>query len=187
MGAGKSSVIAILREAGVPVWDCDSINRALLQKNAAGYQALRLRYGDRFLDENGALATQKLSDYMFTQAGARQEVEALLHPLIRREVQACLQGCRAPVAVVEVPLLFESGWQSDFDETWVVACDEDLLLKRLLQRGVSRQEAKRRLASQLSQQEKIALSDVVLYNNLDKEALKRQVLACLEKAQVKRG
>ena len=67
------------------------------------------------------------------------------------------------------------------DETWVVAADEDILIARLKGRGVSEQEARRRLAAQMSQEEKIALCDVVLYNNADRESLKRQVLSCLER------
>ena len=83
--------------------------------------------------------------------------------------------------MAEVPLLFECGWQDAFDETWVVAADEDILIARLKGRGVSEQEARRRLAAQMSQEEKIALCDVVLYNNADRESLKRQVLSCLER------
>ena len=126
MGAGKSSVIAVLKEAGIPVFDCDEINAQLLLQ------------------------------------------EEMAH-------------CGSEIAVAEVPLLFECGWQDAFDETWVVAADEDILIARLKGRGVSEQEARRRLAAQMSQEEKIALCDVVLYNNADRESLKRQVLSCLER------
>ena len=157
MGAGKSTVIEILKEAGIPVFDCDRINHELLQPGEPGYTALLEKYGSAVLLKNGELNRAALSDLMFGQ-GERENVD-------------------------EIPLLFEIGWQKHFDETWVVACDEQLLLKRLEEgRGIAREEAGRRLSAQLSQQEKIALCDVVLYNNADKEALKEQVLRNLKRA-----
>ena len=98
-----------------------------------------------------------------------------------QRLQEEMAHCGSEIAVAEVPLLFECGWQDAFDETWVVAADEDILIARLKGRGVSEQEARRRLAVQMSQEEKIALCDVVLYNNADRESLKRQVLSCLER------
>ena len=180
MGAGKSSVIAVLKEAGIPVFDCDEINAQLLACGA-GHAALLERYGSRFIDAKGEIDRQALSDHMFETAEGRREVEAILHPLIKQRLQEEMAHCGSEIAVAEVPLLFECGWQDAFDETWVVAADEDILIARLKGRGVSEQEARRRLAAQMSQEEKIALCDVVLYNNADRESLKRQVLSCLER------
>ena len=181
MGAGKSSVIAVLKEAGIPVFDCDEINAQLLRPKEAGHAALLERYGSRFIDAKGEIDRQALSDHMFETAEGRREVEAILHPLIKQRLQGEMAHCGSEIAVAEVPLLFECGWQDAFDETWVVAADEDILIARLKGRGVSEQEARRRLAAQMSQEEKIALCDVVLYNNADRESLKRQVLSCLER------
>ena len=176
MGAGKSSVIAVLKEAGIPVFDCDEINAQLLRPKEAGHAALLERYGSRFIDAKGEIDRQALSDHMFETTEGRREVEAILQRL-----QEEMAHCGSEIAVAEVPLLFECGWQDAFDETWVVAADEDILIARLKGRGVSEQEARRRLAAQMSQEEKIALCDVVLYNNADRESLKRQVLSCLER------
>lgn len=181
MGAGKSSVIAVLKEAGIPVFDCDEINAQLLRPKEAGHAALLERYGSRFIDAKGEIDRQALSNHMFETAEGRREVEAILHPLIKQRLQEEMVHCGSEIAVAEVPLLFECGWQDAFDETWVVAADEDILIARLKGRGVSEQEARRRLAAQMSQEEKIALCDVVLYNNADRESLKRQVLSCLER------
>ena len=181
MGAGKSSVIAVLKETGIPVFDCDEINAQLLRPKEAGHAALLERYGSRFIDAKGVIDRQALSDHMFETTEGRREVEAILHPLIKQRLQEEMAHCGSEIAVAEVPLLFECGWQDAFDETWVVAADEDILIARLKGRGVSEQEARRRLAAQMSQEEKIALCDVVLYNNADRESLKRQVLSCLER------
>lgn len=182
MGAGKSSVIRVLKELGIPVFDCDAINGELLQKGAEGYAALVRTYGDRLLDAQGNIDRSLLSDLMFAK-GKKQEVEALLHPLIKQRLLQAMAACQAPLVVAEVPLLFECGWQDAFDETWVVACAQEQILKRLQEgRGIDSAEALRRLAAQLPQKEKIALCDVVLYNDADEEALRKQVLSCVKRA-----
>ena len=182
MGAGKSSVIRILKQLDIPVFDCDAINGELLQKGVKGHAALVRTYGDAVLDAQGNIDRSALSDLMFAK-GKKQEVEALLHPLIKQRLLEAMSACARPLVVAEVPLLFEVGWQDAFDETWVVACEMDQILERLQKgRGIPREEALRRLAVQLPQKEKIALCDVVLYNNADEEALRNEVLSCVKRA-----
>ncbi|MFR9254353.1 MAG: dephospho-CoA kinase [Merdibacter sp.] len=120
MGAGKSSVIRILKQLDIPVFDCDAINGELLQKGAKGHAALVRTYGDAVLDAQGNIDRSALSDLMFAK-GKKQEVEALLHPLIKQRLLEAMSACARPLVVAEVPLLFEVGWQDAFDGTWVVA------------------------------------------------------------------
>ena len=182
MGAGKTSVIQILKEMGIPVFDCDAINRELLMKGNAGYRSLAAHFGSQILDENQEIDKQVLSDRMFDH-GEREQVEQILHPLIKEELLVRMNACKQPLVVAEVPLLFEIGWQDVFDETWVVACEEEILLRRLKEgRQIDKKEALRRLSAQLSQKEKIALCDVVLYNNFDRETLRKQVAAKIKSA-----
>ena len=93
MGAGKSSVIAVLKEAGIPVFDCDEINAQLLRPKEAGHAALLERYGSRFIDAKGEIDRQALSDHMFETAEGRREVEAILHPLIKQRLQEEMAHC----------------------------------------------------------------------------------------------
>lgn len=182
MGAGKSSVIAILQEAGIPVLDCDAINAHLLEKGEDGYRQLVETFGKRLLKEDGTFDKQRMSDLIFADVQKKAQAEALLHPLIQRDIKAALQTyAQKELVVVEVPLLFEVHWESFFDEVWVIACDEELLLQRLVKyRHVSIDEAKRRLAHQMPQEAKIKRADVVLYNNSDKESLRQQICAILK-------
>ena len=180
MGAGKSSVIAILKEAQIPVLDCDRINAELLEKGNKGHQALIHQYGDLVCDANLNIDKQKMSDLMFNHPQVKKEMEAILHPLIKQAIEEQLTTLNTEVAVVEVPLLFEVKWEDAFDEIWVVSCEESLLLERLSKyRGISQAEAKRRLAHQNPQQEKCARADVVLENNHGRNELKEQVLKAL--------
>ena len=149
--------------SGHPGLDCDEINAQLLRPEGAGHAALLERYGSRFIDAKGEIDRQALSDHMFETTEGRREVEAILHPLIKQRLQEEMAHCGSEIAVAEVPLLFECGWQDAFDETWVVAADEDILIARLKGRGVSEQEARRRLAAQMSQEEKTCFMPMSCY------------------------
>lgn len=181
MGAGKSSVIDILKVRGMRVLDCDRINDDLLLPHHAGYEALTAQFGKSLLDEDGMINRRNMSDQIFSDPEKKRMAEAILHPLIKKEIQRQVENCKDPLVFIEVPLLYEVGWEAFFDEVWVVASDENLLLKRLAQqRHVEEQEAKRRLALQMSQQEKVEKADHVIWNNSDKEHLKQQIYAILD-------
>lgn len=177
MGAGKSSVIAILKEQQIPVLDCDQINAELQQKGKKGYVQLVAAFSKAILNEQEELDKQKMSDLIFQNQEKKAQAEAILHPLIKEEIQHQLQRfTNQALVVVEVPLLFEVHWEDYFDEIWVVASREDILLQRLSAfRHVEKEEALRRLAAQMPQQEKVARADVVFWNNGDIEELRRQI------------
>jgi len=176
MGAGKSSVIEILQQLHITVLDCDEINRKLLKKQASGYQAIVAAFSAAVLDDQGNLDTKKMSDLIFSDAQKKAQAEAILHPLIQKEIKTYCDQCEEALVVVEVPLLFEVHWESFFHEVWVVSCEEELLLERLSRyRHIDRKEALRRMKHQLSAEEKGAKADVILYNNSDKKALQTQL------------
>lgn len=120
---------------------------------------------------------QRMSDLIFCDPEKKRQAEGILHPLIKKRIfEELALHAKEAIVVVEVPLLFEVHWEDAFDEVWVVACDEELLLSRLkLYRHISKEEALRRLRLQLPQQEKIKRADVVFYNNSDSASLKRQI------------
>lgn len=182
MGAGKSSVIHLLKKQQIAVLDCDEINRKLLKKGNIGYEAIVNAFSCAVLNQEGFLDTQKMSDLIFSDKEKKQQAEALLHPLIQQEIERYCEACEDNLVVVEVPLLFEVQWESFFDEVWVVACEEKLLLERLSQyRNVERTEALRRMSHQLPQAEKCAKADVILYNNSSMELLNQQLLKELKR------
>lgn len=173
MGSGKSAAREIL--AGfIPTIDCDGINRDLLKKGHAGWQALKeagLFYGD----ENGEIDKQAMADAMFEDAGLRHKMEAILQPLIIAQMDEWLAS-QENVCAVEVPLLFECGLQDHFDAVWTVTCSNDTALERLEQgRNIEADEAKRRLALQYPPAKKAELSHVVLHNDGTMEDLHKQI------------
>mgnify|MGYP000270244111 CR=1 FL=1 len=136
------------------------------------YQELETRYRD--VSENLEVK-EKAADEMTRMA--MKEANMIVDTAHRNAdaiVEESLMMARG--ILMEVPLLFEVHWEDAFDEVWVVACDEELLLSRLkLYRHISKEEALRRLRLQLPQQEKIKRADVVFYNNSDSASLKRQI------------
>lgn len=182
MGAGKSSVIDIFRQLQIPVIDCDNINEQLLQPMEEGYQKVIQTFGNDILFEDQTINKQKLSSMIFHDKPKKQLLESILHPLIKQRVIQTIQTLQSSLVVVEVPLLYEIHWETLFDEIWVVACDRDILLERLSsQRNISKEEAHLRLAHQMSQEDKILKADVVVYNDGNRQDLRKQILHVLEK------
>ena len=185
MGAGKSSVIDILRQMKIMVLDCDAINSSLLQKGARGYIQLCRLLKDDILDAQGNIVPQRMSALMFQNEAIKQQVEAILHPMIKEAIlQEIKQHEQEALVVVEVPLLFEVHWESFFDEVWVVGCAQEVLLERLQKyRHIEKEEALRRIAYQMPQEEKFAKADVIFMNDRDKAYLQKQIVQEVERIE----
>ncbi len=184
MGAGKSSVIAILQELNIAVLNCDTINAQLLRKGEIGYQRILAAFEEVLVDADQELDRQAISDVIFSDPQKKKRLEQILHPLIQAEIMHACEQTSKPLIVVEVPLLFEVHWETYFDEIWVVVCERETLLERLKQgRHIQREEALRRLAAQMSEEEKCRGADVILHNDGDRKALREQVIKALMNAK----
>jgi dephospho-CoA kinase len=188
MGSGKSVVAQLFREQGARIVDADKISRRLLAPSEKGWCALRTELGEDFLNDDSTVDRPKLRAAIFSDEPLRQKVNAILHPMIRREIdEICRQDVerqadrkngegRKAMTIVEVPLLFEVGWQDDFDLTIVVFADEETCLARVMARdGVARSQALAAFASQMGLAEKVRLADHVIDNSGDLQETSRQV------------
>lgn len=188
MGSGKSRVAELFLEQGARVIDADKISRLLLEPSEKGWSALQAEFGELFLNDDLTVDRKKLRASIFSDESLREKINSILHPLIKYAINGiCAEktvhqsvmidgaGC-LPITVVEVPLLFEVGWQDDFDLVIVVCADEETCLKRVMVRdGVDRQSALAAFASQMSLAKKIRMADYVIDNNGEMEATARQV------------
>lgn len=150
IGAGKSTVSRWLVEMGAIAIDSDVLVRELYQSDTALHQQLRARFGPQVVGE-GEVDRPALSRQVFQDPQAMADLEAIVHPAVRRLRDARLAAARAagrPVAVVEAIKLVESGGSAECDELWIVVADEAVQLRRLAARGVDASEAQRRLATQ---------------------------------------
>ena len=167
IATGKSYVTRRLDEAGLPTIDADRLAREAVAPGSAGLRAVVNRFGRDMLTEGGALDRAKLGALVFRDATARGDLEALVHPEVRRRIaewqeKLVKNGYRGPL-VADIPLLFETGRTGDFDAVVVVACDPACQRARLMERdGLSDVEADQRIAAQWPIAEKVRVADYVV-------------------------
>jgi len=178
IATGKSHVLAQLAELGVPTIDADTLAREAVAPGSPGLAAVVARFGPDVLDANGALDRRKLGAIAFTDPGARRDLEQIIHPIVRERTEswfASLDG-PAPFAVADIPLLYETGRERDFDKVIVTACAEETQIRRVMKRdAVTEQEARQRLAAQLPTAEKVRRADYVIATDGSFEETNRQV------------
>ena len=174
IACGKSTVSKALRALGACIIDADAVAHELSQPNQALFNAYVQRFGMVIVTPGGTLDRAAIARLIFTDPTMRAEVEQISHPLIRRAVEERLRMAEKEqkrAAVLDVPLLFEAGWDALADEVWVVALPPEEQLMRLLARDrtMSAGEARARIAAQMPLAEKCARADVVIDNSGTKE------------------
>ena len=135
IATGKSVVAGQLRAAGVPIVDADVVAREVVRPGTPGLEAVVARFGRGVLAADGQLDRPALGRMVFADPAARHALEALLHPLVRRGIEAFFARLAPGVAgVAEVPLLYETGWVKAFDIAVVTACRAATQRARLMAR-----------------------------------------------------
>lgn len=169
MGAGKSFVSNQLgRRLGLEVLDADRLCRQQLQPNMPGWWEVWEKWGARFIDSSGKIDRFALRQALFADLRVRQAVERILHPLVRAEIarRAAERNVVSTGLLVEVPLLFEVGWEDDFDWIVVVYAKPDRCLQRIVRRDqVSIDEGERAIKAQIPLEEKVVRGDSVIDNS----------------------
>ncbi len=166
IGAGKSTVAALLEAHGAVVTSADEISRDVVSPGSDGLAAVVAEFGDGVLTSDGTLDRRALGSLVFADDLSRARLEEILLPLIAAEAWARMEMVPAGrVAVYDVPLLVEGQMQDLFDLVVVVEADLELRLKRLAERGMGREEALARMSSQATDDERRAVADIVLSNS----------------------
>jgi len=176
IGSGKSTVAALLAERGAQVVDADLIAREVVEPGTPGLAAVVAEFGSGVLTPDGALDRPALAAVVFGDPAARARLDAVVHPLVRARA-AELVAAAPPDAVVvqDVPLLVETGQAGSFDLVLVVETDQETRVARLLERGLGAADARARIASQATDEQRRAVADVVLRNDGDRADLAAQV------------
>lgn len=175
IASGKSTVSAYLARKGVKIIDADKISREICEPGGPGYIQIVQEFGGGFLNADGSLDRRKLGKHVFSEPEKLLILEGLLHPLIEEEIKKEMEGADGPV-VIDAPLLHKAGLDKLCGEVWVVTAPEELRIKRILARdGITEQEARERLKSQIPQSELEKQADVVLVNNGNPEELYRLI------------
>lgn len=181
IASGKSAAAGMFRDLGVPVIDTDRIARNLVEPGEPGLAALTGKFGDAFLDDQGRLDRARLREAIFSDDGLRHRVNEVLHPLILDAMKDELADLADPYAVIEIPLLAETGLSGDFDRVLVVDAADDIRINRLKARdGASTAEARAALDAQATRDERLRLATDVIENNGSLDELRSAVRALHE-------
>jgi len=174
IASGKSLFGQMLSRLGADVLDADEIIREMHRPNGEGARLVARDFGRAFLSESGATDRAKLGDLVFNNRAARRRLDALLHPAARRRALAWRDApSRAPFKALLVPLLFESGWDADWETVLTVESPLESRLARLAQRGLPHPAALARIAAQLPPEERRAKADIIVFNNAGPDELAR--------------
>lgn len=180
IGSGKSSVSRLLASYCLaPLIDLDQCCRHLLDYGAPGWQALHNSFGTNYELPDGVIDRPKLRERLFADSDFRQEVDSLLHPLalgrMQEEVEAA--GAGKPLILMEIPLLYEAGWQTHVDAVLVVSVQRAVQRRRLMHRdGISREQAEMALAAQMDLAVKAKRADYVIDNSSSWDVTRKAVV-----------
>jgi dephospho-CoA kinase len=165
VGSGKSTVARMLADHGAVVIDADTIAREVVEPGTPGFDAVVSRFGDGVVTD-GRLDRAELARIVFSDERARADLNAIIHPLVGQRSEE-LAAAAPPDAVVvyDVPLLVESGLANRYDLVVIVLASEQLRLARLAARGMDQADARSRIATQASDEQRIAAADVLIQND----------------------
>jgi dephospho-CoA kinase len=184
IGSGKSTVAAMLREAGIPVLDVDRISKEVTAPGGRAYDAVVQAFGRGIVRDDGSIDRKRLGEIVFADPRRRSQLEAITHPAILEGVKEAIAGIKREghrAAVVEATLIHESGRKGLFEAVISVSCDRESAISRLASRdGMSRSQSEARLRAQMDAVRKAGASDYVIDNSGDIESTRRQVVALIE-------
>lgn len=173
---GKSAVLAILAELGAAVIDADTVAHQVLRADGAAYAPVIAAFGSGILGADGQIERAALGKIVFANDARLRQLEAITHPAIRQEIKRLARESSAKVLVIEAIKLLEGELKDQVDAIWVVNASEALQMERLIRRrGMSKDEAARRIGLQNSQAEKLRQADVIIENDADLDALRARV------------
>lgn len=189
IGSGKSTVAAELQRLGATIIDADALSRASTASGGSAIPAIRTAFGHDFITPDGALNRDRMRSLVFANPEAKARLEAIIHPLVRAEIEQRANAVPAgQVVVLDLPLLVESGnWHERVDVVWVVDCSPETQIQRVMQRnGWTRAQVEAVLATQATSAARRALAHTVIDNDrLSLTELQQQVHAAWQALSTK--
>jgi dephospho-CoA kinase len=177
IGSGKSTVAGMLARHGAVILDADGFARAAVARGTPGFDAVVTRFGPEIVGEDGELDRPRLATLVFGNEGARRDLEAIVHPFVRKAIADGITANAGTdrVVVLVNPLLIEMGTHRDCDVVIVMSVDPETQVARSVARGMNEADVRARMAAQLPLEERAAHANVVLDNEGDEEELALQV------------
>jgi dephospho-CoA kinase len=184
IATGKSYVANRLKEAGVPIVDADALAREVVTPGSPALAAIRKRFGPDAVRRDGTMDRVRIAQVVFKDKRARLDLEAIIHPAVIKAINDFFNALpkRTPFAVADIPLVYETNREKEFDAVIVVACPREMQLQRLMERNqLSKEDAERRLAAQLPIDAKVKKATYVIKNDGSFDETNAQVDALIQK------
>lgn len=177
--SGKSTISGMLAEKGAVIIDADKIGHETYKPLTSIWQELRDAFGDGILKKNGEIDRKRLGEIVFADPQALERLNKIVHPRMRemiREEIDCLKGEEVAVVVLEAAVLIEASWTDLVDEVWVAVAPEEVVIKRLQNRGgLSEEQARARIRSQISNGERVKHADIIIDTDCELSEVRARV------------
>lgn len=177
IGCGKSTFANFFRELGVKVLDADQISHVVTEKDGSALPKLRTVLPESCFDEDGNLYRKKVADLVFQNKNLLDKMSLLIHEEVINEILKEVDGTKKTgnqLLVLDVPLPVKHGFLDIADYVLVIWAKNDVRIERLAARGLSKMDAKQRIACQMTEEEYAKLANKIIDNSVDLEALKAQ-------------
>lgn len=190
IASGKSTVSALFKDLGIDIINADLIARQLVQPHQPALQTIIQHFGSSILTETGELNRRHLRDIITDNASERVWLEALLHPLIRNNIEQDIKHCKSPYCMIEIPLLTDKAGYPYLNRVLLITATPEQQISRLMARDKSTEKQARAFwaTTQANEAKRHAIADDTLINNGSINALKEKVNALhqlyLQKAKV---
>lgn len=166
MGSGKTTLSNILKNMGFPVYNTDKAAAEIMKSEEKIISKIKKIFGEDIYDESGILDKKKLASLIFKDVEKLEAVNRLIHPEVMRDFKKWYESRTEDMVFCESAILFESGWENEFDYILCVTADIDKRIERIRKRdGISREAVMERLKNQMPEKEKCMRSDFILCNN----------------------
>lgn len=178
IGSGKTTVANLFAEHGASIVDTDAIAHSLTRPGGEAIALIRDAFGESCITADGALDRPYMRQLIFSDAAAKQRLEAILHPMIREHMLAQAHAAVSPYSLLVIPLLFEAGnYLGVVQRVLVIDSDDAIRIERTMQRSkLSEQEVRTIMAQQISREERLQRADDIILNNDGMDELRQQVL-----------
>ena len=189
IGSGKSTVSSLLAERGLPVLDADEISRSVTGPMGRAMPEIAETFGNKVVSANGALNRKAMSDIAFSDKKKLDQLSSIIHKHVFEQIDETLKkekekGTKCVVLDVPIPV---NKFRELCNQIWVVTCDKDVRLARLQKRGMNKEEAERRIAVQMTDDEYCELGDHSIDNSWALDDLKDKVEVLIREQLYERG